>query len=147
MGRGKRSDRAGGVPVTADLRRLHASDVMNGKVHWTAAQEKLRSAAERMREEGVRALLVPGEDASDLPGIVTSKDVVNLLGSHEPNVLDDLRVADVMTRPAICVPKQTKLVDCVNLMRMSGVRRMPVLDGTAVVGILSSSDVFERLLG
>ncbi|MFM1872935.1 MAG: hypothetical protein RL398_2357, partial [Planctomycetota bacterium] len=35
---------------------------------------------------------------------------------------------------------------CLNLMRMAGVRRMPVLDGTKVVGVLSMSDVFARLL-
>jgi CBS domain-containing protein len=91
-------------------------------------------------------LLVAGDDPSDLPGIVTSKDIVNLLGSHDPALLDQLRVGDVMTRPAICVPAQTNLRDCINLMRMSGIRRTPVLDGTSVVGVLSTSNIFARVL-
>lgn len=129
-----------------DLHRLRARDVMNKNVQWTTSQENLRAAAERMATHGIRALLVAGEEPSDLPGIVTSKDIVNLLGSHDASVLESLRVGDVMTRPAICVPAQTNLRDCINLMRASGVRRMPVLDGTTVLGVLSTSDVFARAL-
>jgi CBS domain-containing protein len=129
-----------------DLHRLRARDVMNKNVQWTTAHENLRAAAERMATHGIRALLVAGEDPSDLPGIVTSKDIVNLLGTHDVAVLESLRVGDVMTRPAICVPAQTNLRDCINLMRGSGVRRVPVLDGTTVLGVLSTSDVFAKAL-
>ncbi|MBM3973306.1 MAG: CBS domain-containing protein [Planctomycetes bacterium] len=87
-----------------------------------------------------------GERDTDLPGIVTSKDIVNLLGTHDAALLDELRVGDVMTRPAICVPAQTNLRDCINLMRMSRVRRLPVLDGAEVIGVLSSTDAFRRAL-
>ena len=132
--------------VNCDLRRLRACDLMCKTLQWATAQENLRAAARRMAEHGIRALLVTGDDASDLPGILTSKDIVNLLGTQDVAVLDALRVGDVMTRPAICVPKQANVLDCLNLMRTTGVRRVPVLDGTAVVGILSTSDVFERVL-
>lgn len=132
--------------MTFDLHRLRAKDVMNKTVQWATAHENLRAAARRMAQHGIRALLVAGAEPSDLPGILTSKDIVNLLGAHEPAVLDELQVSDVMTRPAICVPGPTNLVDCINLMRMSGVRRMPVLDGTTVIGLLSTSDIFQRTL-
>lgn len=129
-----------------DLRQLRAGDVMNRTIQWATPHENLRAAGQRMAENGIRALLVPGPDASALPGIVTSKDIVNLLCSQEVAVLDQLQVRDVMTRPAVCVPRQTNLQDCLNLMRMTGVRRLPVLDGTSVVGVLSTSDVFKHML-
>jgi CBS domain-containing protein len=31
-------------------------------------------------------------------------------------------------------------------MRMVGVRRLPVVDGSAVVGILSNTDIFNKLV-
>jgi CBS domain-containing protein len=132
--------------MTIDLRRAPAREFMNPTVHWAAAHENLRAAAVRMEQNGLRALLVAGDGPNDLPGIVTSKDIVNLLGTHEPELLAELRVGDVMTRPAICVPAQTNLRDCINLMRMSSVRRLPVLDGTSVIGVLSSTDIFRRAL-
>jgi CBS domain-containing protein len=129
-----------------DLRQLRAGDVMKKTIQWATQSENLRAAGQRMAENGIRALLVAGEDASDLPGILTSKDIVNLLCTQDVAVLDQLQVRDVMTRPAICVPRKTNLLDCLNLMRMSGVRRLPVLDDTTVVGVLSMSDVFSHML-
>jgi CBS domain-containing protein len=52
-----------------------------------------------------------------------------------------------MTRPAFCVTAPTSVRDCINLMRMAGVRRVPVVDGTTVIGVLSASDVFRRCFG
>lgn len=132
--------------VTIDLRRMRAKDVMHQTVHWCQAHENLRTVGQRMVTHHIRALLVRGAEPNDLPGIVTSKDIVTLLGSQDPAVLDELQVGDVCTRPAICVPAQTNLRDCINLMRMSGVRRMPVLEGTQVIGLLSTSDIFQRTL-
>ncbi len=132
--------------MTTDLHRMRAREIMHKEVQWTTAHENLRAAARRMQQHGIRALLVAGNEPDDLPGIVTSRDIVNLLGTQDPAVLSQLLVGDVMTRPAICVPAQTNVRDCINLMRMSGVRRMPVVDGTTVVGVLSASDVFAAAL-
>ena len=128
------------------LRELRARDIMSTDVQWTTTSDNLLAAGRRMAEHGLRSLLVRGDHPTDLPGIVTSKDIVNLLGTHDPELLGELRVGDVMTRPAICVPAQTNLRDCINLMRLSSVRRLPVLDGTAVIGVLSSTDIFRREL-
>jgi CBS domain-containing protein len=132
--------------MSTDLRSVRAEQAMATDLCWAEPHETAREAAHRMRDRKVRALLVRGASDRDLPGILTSKDIVNLLGSQDVSALDVVTVADVMTRPAICVGKDTNLVDCLNLMRMSGVRRMPVLDGLRVIGILSSSDVFARAL-
>lgn len=132
--------------MSTDLRSVRAEQAMATDLCWAEPHETVRTAALRMRERRVRALLVRGASEHDLPGILTSKDIVNLLGSQDVTAFDVVTVADVMTRPAICVGKDTNLVDCINLMRMSGVRRMPVLDGLRVLGILSSSDVFARAL-
>ncbi len=132
--------------MTSDLRALRAAQAMCKTVHWAEPHENLRDAGQRMAKHGIRALLVAGDSPSDLPGVVTSKDIVNVLATQEAAVLEQLQVRDVMTRPAICVPHQANLLDCVNLMRMAGIRRMPVLDGTTVTGVLSMSDVFREVL-
>ncbi|MGE3174074.1 MAG: cyclic nucleotide-binding/CBS domain-containing protein [Planctomycetota bacterium] len=132
--------------MNPDLRSIRARDIMKKEPVWAEAAETVRAAAERMQQRGVRAVLVRGDRDGDLPGILTGKDIVNLLGSEDAAILDHAHVADVMTRPAICVPQETNLVDCIQLMRMHGVRRVPVVDGVRVVGILSSSDVFARAL-
>ena len=132
--------------MNQELERIRVRDVMNQNLQWADGDENLRAAADRMVEHHLRALLVRGRTEVDLPGILTSKDVVNLIGAHGLTVLDQLHVDDACTRPAICVPETTNLLDCINLMRHAGVRRVPVLRGSEVVGVLSFSDVFKRLL-
>lgn len=133
------------MTATIDLRAIRACDLMQTEVCWAEPGEDMAAAAGRMRDRGVRCLLVRGRPG-ELPGIVTTKDVVNLLIHLQPADLASVQVADVMTRPAICVPAGANMVDCIKLMRLSGVRRLPVLRDLDVVGVLSSSDVFERAM-
>jgi len=132
--------------MNCDLTKLKARELMNASVQWAEPDENLRAAGEHMARSGIRTLLVHPKSPSDLPGIISSKDIVNLIGSHDINVLDQLLVSDAATHPAICVPETANILDCINLMRMCSVRRVPVLQGTQVVGILSLSDVFKELL-
>lgn len=131
--------------TTTVLEQIHAADVMQKDLCWAEPGETLGQAARRMHDRGLRCLLVRAEPGS-LPGIVTSKDVVNAVTDQGPDALQTVHVEDVMTAPAICAPSAATLTDCVKLMRLCGVRRLPVLDGLQVVGLLSSSDVFARIL-
>jgi CBS domain-containing protein len=51
-----------------------------------------------------------------------------------------------MTKPAITVNLGMSIYNCQLLMRMVGVRRLPVIDGNQLVGILSNTDIFGKLL-
>lgn len=135
------------MTTTVDLHSIRARDAMRTEIHWTSPDEPLIKAARRMQKAGIRALLVrKSEDDEALPGIVTSKDIVNLLSSQDVAVLDHVLVADVATSPAVCVPSHANLAECITLMRMVGVRRMPVLEGREIIGVLSTSDIFERIV-
>jgi CBS domain-containing protein len=131
--------------MTTVQRDVRVADVMQKEICWAEPQESMQKAARRMHDRRLRCLLVRGAPG-ELPGIVTSKDVVNLAIAQGKPALDGVLVADVMTRPAICVPAQASMNDGAQLMRIAGVRRLPVLQGTEVVGLLSSSDVFQWLM-
>lgn len=68
-----------------------------------------------------------------------------MLDNEDPTALQDTLVSDVMTRPAVCVQPTLGIPDCINLMRMTGVRRVPVLQCQELIGLLSYSDVFNHL--
>ncbi|MBI4462746.1 MAG: CBS domain-containing protein [Acidobacteria bacterium] len=50
-------------------------------------------------------------------------------------------VGDIMTREITTLPHDAKLLDAVLLMRSSGFRHMPVVNGDRLVGLLSDRDV------
>lgn len=122
------------------VKDLTAAQLMTPELVAIEPDEPLRAAARLMLERGIHCLLVPG-GKGHLPGVLTSKDVVLVLCDGEPELLDQLTVADALTTPAICVQHGFLIGDCIRLMRMSGVRSVPVLDGLVPVGVLSFTDV------
>lgn len=124
------------------VKLLLAAQLMSPEPVVIDSSQPLRAAARLMLERGIHCLLVLGEPGR-LPGIITSKDIVLVLCDGEPELLDQLSVADAMTTPAICVQHDVTIGDCIRVMRMSGVRSAPVLEGLEPVGILSFTDVLE----
>jgi CBS domain-containing protein len=124
------------------VKDLTAAELMTAQPVTIAPTATLRAAARLMIERSIHCLLVMAGNGR-LPGIIASKDIVLVLCDAEPALLDQLRVADAMTTPAICVQHDFSIGDCLRLMRMSGVRSVPVLRGLEPVGILSFTDVLR----
>jgi CBS domain-containing protein len=125
-----------------NVKLLTASDLMTRNPIMIARTATLRAAAIIMSQQRLHCLLVPGEQGHSV-GVITSKDIVQILCEGELELLDQLHVADSMTTPVIAVQEQSLVVDCLRLMRMCGVRSVPVMSGLSPVGILSFTDVLH----
>lgn len=123
-----------------------AAELMTAQPITIEPTQTLRAAASRMLEHGIHCLLVPGPPGHSV-GIITSKDIVLVLCDGESELLDQLRVSDAMTTPTVAVQRDSLIGDCIRLMRMSGVRSVPVLEGLKPVGILSFTDVLRAAIG
>lgn len=128
-----------------DLDRICARDWMTAKVVMAEPHETLRTAIARMSEHRIHGLLVRPDAPSRGLSILTGKDCIRVVCDAGEAALDDLCVEDAMTRPAVTVPAELCIGDCLRLMRMAGVRTAPVLDRGELVGILSFTDVLNRL--
>ena len=126
------------------LKHLTAGKLMTEGPITIDPAETLRSAARLMSEKHLHCLLVPAEPGR-VVGVITSKDIIQVLCEGEPELLDQLQVKDAMTAPALCVQEELLIDDCLRLMRMSGVRSVPVVRGLTPVGILSFSDVLRAV--
>jgi CBS domain-containing protein len=126
------------------VNRLTAAAIMTADPVTIDANQTLRSAARLMSEKHLHCLLVPVA-AGRVVGVITSKDIIQVLCEGEPDMLDQLRVSDVMTAPAVCVQEELLIKDCLRLMRMAGVRSVPVVRGLTPVGILSFTDVLRAV--
>jgi CBS domain-containing protein len=125
-----------------NIKQLVAADLMTRNPMTIAPKATLREAAVILSCQKLHCLLVPGEEGYCV-GVITSKDIVQILCEGEIELLDQLHVADAMTTPAITVQETFKVGDCLLLMRMSGVRSVPVLRGLEPVGVLSFTDVLN----
>ncbi|AHB05970.1 CBS domain-containing protein [Pandoraea pnomenusa] len=106
----------------------------------------LQDAAMQMRDKHVGALIVTeaapaGERAI---GMLTDRDIaLNATASgHDPS---ETAVADVMTPGLVSIAGKDNVSDALQAMLSHGVRRLAVLDGEAVVGVVSLDDIMGAL--
>lgn len=147
---------------------MNAADVMTRNVVTATASMALEEAVRLMLAHRVSGLPVL-DGSGALVGMLTEGDLLRraetsterplpwwralLLGSErvaEQYVHTHARrVEEVMTRGAICVAPSTPLTEVVALMEARGIKRLPVLQGRQLIGIVSRADLLralERLL-
>jgi CBS domain-containing protein len=128
-----------------DAKKLKVKDLMRTDVKMVGKSTPLLEAAKMMRDFGVSSLIIAPDEGGVAFGIITRKDIVEAFVTEASQENLQL-VDDVMTKPAITVNKDFSIYNCQQLMRMVGVRRLPVIEGAELVGILSNSDIFAKLI-
>lgn len=126
-----------------NVKQRTVGELMSRDIITIAPGETLRAAAVLMSKHRIHCLLVLPEEPRRAVGIIAGKDIVQVLCDAEPAMLDQLVVSDAMSTPAISVQKDFLVGDAIKLMRISGVRSAPVLEGIALVGLLSFTDVLR----
>ncbi len=120
-----------------------ARDIMTKKVVEALREESLRTAVQRMNEHGIHGMIVTPTSPNRGYCILTGKDCIEVICDAGEDALVALCVEDVMTRPAMTIPADLCVADCIQLMRRAGVRMAPVLEQNELVGILSFTDVLK----
>jgi CBS domain-containing protein len=95
-------------------------------------------AAGMMRSEDIGML--PVMDGGKLVGLVTDRDLVVRVMAERRDP-EEVRVGDVVTSQPVTVSPDTRLSEARQLMERHKVRRLPVMKGEELVGILSLGDV------
>jgi len=128
-----------------NLEKLRARDLMQTDVKVVGKETTIFDAAKKMDKWGVSGLIIEPDEDGDAFGIITRKDIIEAQLSSAINGSAHL-VEHMITNPAIIVNPNLSIHNCHRLMRMVGVRRLPVVDGASLVGILSNTDIFGKLV-
>lgn len=113
------------------------ADVMTPAPTTIGMSETLQTAAQVMASEDVGALVVQAGHTTI--GIVTDRDLV-VRGLAEGLGLEAM-VGEVASEDIVTVGPDVPAATAVQMMRAAAVRRIPVLDGETVVGIVSIGDL------
>ena len=124
---------------------MKVSDVLASKgsaeVYTISPDATVAELLEALAEHNVGALVV-STDGSALAGIVSERDVVRKLRTT-PNARDIL-VSEIMTAEVRSCAPDDSFAGLLALMTENRVRHVPVLDGDAVVGVLSIGDAVKH---
>ncbi|MFD6230313.1 CBS domain-containing protein [Streptomyces sp. NPDC060232] len=124
---------------------MNVSEAMTTPAVRVTGSTTIRDAARHMGVHGVGCLAVA--EGEELLGVVTDRDIV-LRGVVQGLDLEH-PVQEIMTTPAVTVGADEDISAAYRTFRNSGVRRLPVLDGQHLVGMLTVDDllmdVFRRV--
>ena len=103
----------------------------------------LKEAAATMRDRDIGDVLVKDEEGK-LCGIVTDRDLV-VRGLATDADLSSMTIGDVCAHELHTIQVDSSTDDAVKLMKARALRRIPVMEGDELVGIVSLGDLAEQL--
>ena len=120
-----------------------AREIMTGTAECAGENETLVDAAKKMRDLGVGALPICGED-NRLKGVVTDRDIVVkcVADGGDPT---STKVAELAEGKPVTIGADDSVEVALRTMKDHGVRRLPVIDGHDLVGMVSQADVAKNL--
>jgi CBS domain-containing protein len=143
---------------------MKASDVMHRKVVTVFQEATLEEAAELMIENRVSGLPVV-DGRGKVVGMITERDLMRRMETGTARraswlsaflwpgrVADDYvhaharKVNELLNGTVIAVAPDTSLAEVVAVMESRQVRRVPVMDGEHLVGIIARADLVRALL-
>ncbi|MFJ8165802.1 CBS domain-containing protein [Streptomyces sp. NPDC096136] len=124
---------------------MNVSASMSAPAVSVTATTTIGEAARVMDARGVGCLVVTEGEA--LLGVVTDRDIA--VRAMAPGLDRDEPVREVMSTPAVTIDGADDIHAAYRTFRTSGLRRLPVLDGQRLVGMLTVDDllmdVFRRV--
>ncbi len=120
-----------------------ARDLMTSDATCASVNDTLQSAAQKMRDLDVGALPICGED-NRLAGMITDRDIVVkcIADGGDPS---SVKVAELAEGKPVTIGADDPVEEILRTMTQYGVRRLPVIDGHDLIGIVSQADVAKNL--
>jgi CBS domain-containing protein len=116
-----------------------ARDIMTTDVTCVGEGDSLRHAARMLRELDVGALPICGSD-NRLKGMLTDRDIVVkcIADGGDPSIVT---AGSLAAGKPVTIGADDDIREALQMMQDHQVRRLPVIDGHDLVGIISQADV------
>jgi predicted transcriptional regulator len=115
-------------------------EIMSDKVVTVAPKATASAAWARMRQRGIRHLVVTAN--GKLHGVISDRD---LGGPKGARLRQGFLVEDLMAARVVSVNPETTVAQAADLMRTEKIGSLPVMDGDLLAGIVTATDVFDEL--
>ena len=116
------------------------------KIVTIAPEATVGEAAQVLKREGNGALVV-SDGGGGVLGILSERDIVAGLGDvTRRERLLEAQVSALMTREVVTCSPADEVQKCMHLMTEHHIRHLPVMDGGAMVGLVSIGDIVKSRL-
>lgn len=121
---------------------MKVQDIMSDRIVTVGQLEPIAAAARLMQRHNLGALPVC-DDTGRLRGVITDRDIVTrcVAGDLDP---DETAIREIMSRGVTTCRPDDDADDALRIMSAGQIRRLPVVGGGRVVGMLSLADLARR---
>ncbi|MEM2674439.1 MAG: CBS domain-containing protein, partial [Candidatus Hadarchaeales archaeon] len=117
---------------------MKVSEVMTKKVKWAEIPGTRESALELLKELDVSAVPVLKSETGEFVGMITLRRLLD----HP----DEDQLAMLVDREVPTVSPSQDLKECAQIMLGRRLRRLPVVEGRKLVGVITVRDIVYRVL-
>jgi len=119
-----------------------ARDIMTEGCECVGENDTAADAAKKLSDLGVGAMPICGED-DRLKGMVTDRDLVTevIAAGKDPS---EVKMSELGDGKPVTIGADDSLSDAIKTMSEHQVRRLPVIDGHELVGIVSQADIAKN---
>jgi CBS domain-containing protein len=120
-----------------------ARDIMTGGTECIGENETLEDAAKKLADLDVGAMPICGED-DRLKGMLTDRDIVvkAIAAGKAPG---DVKAGELGEGKPVTIGADDSVEEALQTMVDHKVRRLPVIDGHDLVGVISQADIATNL--
>ena len=119
-----------------------AREIMTGGVECVQEDETILDAAKKMQQLGVGALPICGSD-NRLKGMITDRDIVVKVLAKGKDA-GSTKAGELGQGKPVTIGADDSIEELVRTMARSEVKRLPVIDGHDLVGMVSEADLAEH---
>jgi CBS domain-containing protein len=120
-----------------------ARDIMTPDAECIGENDSVQVAAKRLAELGVGAMPICGED-NRLKGMLTDRDIVVEVLAQDKDP-ESTKAGELGDGKPVTIGADDSVIEALRTMADKQVRRLPVIDGHDLVGIISQADVARNL--
>ena len=120
-----------------------ARDIMTPDPECIGENDTVLEAAKRLADLDVGAMPICGDD-NRLKGMLTDRDIVVkcIAEGGDPS---STKVSELAEGKPVTIGADDSVEEALRTMKEHGVRRLPVIDGHDLIGIVSQADVARNL--
>jgi len=120
---------------------IKVKDIMSTPVRTVKETEKVSEAAKKMDRHEIGGIIVVNRKGKPV-GIITERDIVKRVVAK--NILPSkVKAASIMSKPLATISPNKEISEAAKTMRRLKIRRLGVMEGTKLVGVITSKDIVD----
>jgi CBS domain-containing protein len=120
-----------------------ARDVMTGGVECVGENDSIADAARKLADLGVGAMPICGED-NRLKGMLTDRDIVVKVLAQGRDT-ESTTAGQLGEGKPVTIGADDSIDETLRTMKAHKVRRLPVIDGHDLIGVVSQADLARNI--